>query len=133
MECVKKKLNKFRKTISEFSAVFSKQDVARWRSSLKDMEKAVDNFKNDMSSKANPSPPVIKEADHKEKEKSDNLKAKVQSIELEANDLEIFEALAKLPNVPTDSVFRPKNCEEIEDKLLILKIFNKTWLRIKSF
>ena len=83
-----------------------------------------------MSSKANSSPPVNKEADHKEEEKSENLEAKVQSIKLEANDLEIFEALAKLPKVPT--VFRPKNCEEIEDKLLILKFFNKIWLRIKS-
>ena len=46
-----------------------------------------------MPSKANSSPPVNKEADHKEEAKSENLVAKVQSIKLEANDHEIFEAL----------------------------------------
>ena len=87
---------------------------------------------NEKSNKANLSPPVIKEADPKREEKSENLEAKVQSIELEANDLDIFEALNKLPKVPTDSVLRTKNCEEIEEKLLKLKFFNKTWLPTKS-
>ena len=44
-------------------------------------------------------------------EKSENLEVKVQPIDREENDLEIFEALKNLPpKVPTDSVFRTKRC-----------------------
>ena len=83
--------------IHECSAAFSEHTdvVARWKSSLKDIDKAVDKLKDEMSIKANHSPLVTKEADPEKEEKSENLEAKVQSIELESNDLEISEQVAK--------------------------------------
>lgn len=51
------------------------------------------------------------DADPEMEEKSENLEVKVQPIDREENDLEIFEALKNLPpKVPTDSVFRTKRC-----------------------
>ena len=131
---VEKKLIIFKRTVSEFTAAFSNNTkaIGEWKSDIKDIEKALAHLKIEELSKDNLSPPVTKEADHKEEEKSVNLESEVQTIDSEENDVEIFEALKNLPKVPTDPVFRTKGCEEIEDKLLKLKFFNKTWLQDKS-